>query len=142
MILVVEDDQDLREMVAELLRCEGYEVACAKDGIEALAALEDGPRPSFILIDLGMPKMGGIEFRRAQRKDPRFAEIPLAFMSGETTPQSRMGSLAPEDHAPVLKKPIGLDTLFAAIPGGAPRTTPTRRSAPPGAFEGVRVSSS
>jgi CheY-like chemotaxis protein len=83
-ILVVEDDIDVRDAIADALEFEGYSVATASDGIEAFKYLES-PRmwPDLILLDLMMPRMDGREFRAAQLKDPRFASIPVAVCTAD-----------------------------------------------------------
>jgi CheY-like chemotaxis protein len=80
-ILVVEDDHAIRESIAELLADEGYAVACAANGAEALDLLMADAAPSLILLDLMMPVMDGWAFRSAQRQDPRFAGIPVLVLS-------------------------------------------------------------
>jgi CheY-like chemotaxis protein len=139
MILILEDDPDLRDIVAELLDGEGYEVATATDGVDALAQLArmaDRDLPCFMLVDLGMPRMGGIEFRRAQRSDPRLKDIPIAFMSGARATAEALAELPAEHRADVLRKPIALDVLFAFI---AARVRPSgvRRTATPSSAPGV-----
>lgn len=61
LILIADDHPIAREPLAKLLRYEGYETACAANGLEALQHLE-GRRPDLILLDMMMPKMGGLEF--------------------------------------------------------------------------------
>ena len=70
-ILLVEDDFDVREALAETLRDEGYAVECAVDGEQALDYLRGGGRPGLILLDLMMPRMSGSEFRMVQKVDPQ-----------------------------------------------------------------------
>ena len=139
MILILEDDPDLREIVAELLDGEGYEVGTATDGVDALAQLADmadRELPCFMLVDLGMPRMGGIAFRRAQRSDPRLKDIPIAFMSGATSTAEALEGLPVDHRAEVLRKPIALDVLFAFV---AARVRPSgvRRTAPPSSAPAV-----
>ena len=74
-ILLVEDDADIRDAIAYLLTDEGYEVACASNGREALSYLHDGLTPSLILLDMMMPGMDGISFREAQALEPALASI-------------------------------------------------------------------
>src|SRR6266566_5546475 len=66
-VLVVEDDPDLLGSLASFLQAEGYNVVCARHGLEALGRLRGGSRPAVILLDLTMPIMTGWEFRHAQR---------------------------------------------------------------------------
>ena len=67
-VLVVEDTDDGREVMGALLEMEGYRVAYAVDGRDALDQLDGGLSPCLILLDVSMPRMDGIEFRRAGRR--------------------------------------------------------------------------
>ena len=79
-LLVVDDDDDIRENLVELLAGEGYEVAAAGDGRAALA--EAGrARPDVILLHLMMPVMSGWQFREAQLGDPALAGVPVVVLS-------------------------------------------------------------
>jgi CheY-like chemotaxis protein len=87
-ILVVDDDDDIREAVAEVLRDEGYETWGAANGQEALRALEGtGERPELILLDLMMPVMDGWDFLLwlDEREDLRLT--PVAIMSAHPSIQ-------------------------------------------------------
>ncbi len=111
-ILVVEDDSDLRQSLAELLEGEGCEVACAKDGQDALRQL-DGPAPQAILLDLMMPGMDGWTFRSRQRADPRLARIPTVVISAAYAGDAReVAALAPDAFLP---KPFDLGSLIDAL---------------------------
>jgi CheY-like chemotaxis protein len=83
-ILVVEDDPSNREVLVDILEVEGYQVAWAANGQEALDHLHRGPRPRVILLDLVMPVMNGAEFRRRQQQDPALAAIPVIVTTGVT----------------------------------------------------------
>ncbi|WP_437591904.1 response regulator [Sorangium sp. So ce1000] len=110
-ILVVDDDPDIRETLAELLQEEGYAVASAAHGGEALSVLRTDPRPGLILLDLMMPIMDGWQFRAEQKKDPELAAIPVVIISatGRDEFVSSLGA------AQFLKKPINLEQLLAAV---------------------------
>ena len=110
-ILVVDDDPDIRETLAELLQEEGYAVSSAAHGGEALSALRTDPRPDLILLDLMMPIMDGWQFRAEQKKDPELASIPVVIISatGRDEFVSSLGA------AQFLKKPINLEQLLAAV---------------------------
>ncbi len=112
-ILVVEDDTDLRRSLAEVLEDEGWEVACARDGLDALRQLE-GPPPQAILLDLSMPGMDGWTFRSHQRRDPRLARIPTVVISASYAddPRAVADELAPDAYLP---KPFDLGSLVAAL---------------------------
>src|SRR3954447_18911488 len=66
-ILIADDHPIAREPLARLLKHEGYETACAANGLEALEVLRER-RPDLILLDMMMPKMGGLAFLRALRQ--------------------------------------------------------------------------
>ena len=76
-ILVVDDDDDLRQTFAGELSEEGYQVAEARHGGEALDYLETHPAPDAIFLDLMMPVMDGVEFLNARGKDRKKARIPV-----------------------------------------------------------------
>ena len=75
-ILLVEDDHALRETLSDVLSEEGYQVACASNGLEALDRLSRDSLPHLILLDLVMPVMDGWAFRDAQRNRPELAGMP------------------------------------------------------------------
>ena len=113
-ILVVEDDPDLREALAEILRDEGYSVAGASHGAEALALLRSGVAGStcLILLDLTMPVMNGWQFRDVQRQDPDLSRIPVVVLSaGERLAEQ----LEPLGIQTFVRKPIELPRLLDAI---------------------------
>jgi CheY-like chemotaxis protein len=110
-ILVVDDDLDIRETLAELLQDEGYTVVLAAHGGEALDVLRRNPRPALILLDLMMPIMNGWQFRAEQQRDPEIAGIPVVIISAAARDDAISG-LGP---AQFLKKPINLDQLLAAV---------------------------
>jgi CheY-like chemotaxis protein len=76
-LLVVVDDEATRMAVTLFLEGQGYAVAAAENGQEGLDHLCQNTPPSVILLDLMMPVMDGYEFKRAQRKDPTLASIPV-----------------------------------------------------------------
>lgn len=111
-ILIVDDDIDIRETISMVLEDEGYSVACAENGLEALRYLREHGAPDLILLDLMMPVMDGVEFCIQKRQDPRFAEIPVVVVTASG--QAR-------EHASVLNakawiyKPLALDTLLEKV---------------------------
>jgi CheY-like chemotaxis protein len=108
-ILLVDDDEGLREALSEVLEAEGHAVDCAVHGGDALAKLQAGRRPDLILLDLMMPVMDGWEFRRAQLADPSLADIPVVVI----TAAGRLPRAI--DARQVLRKPFRLDELFHAL---------------------------
>ena len=116
-VLVVDDDEDIREVLSEILHARGYAVQTAPEGREALALLRAGAPPSLILLDMRMPGMNGWEFCHEQRRDPRLAGIPVVVLSGG----SRRGVANSIGAADVLAKPIDLEELTSKIERHAKR---------------------
>jgi len=80
-ILVVEDDPDLRENLCEVLELEGFRAVGVTNGLEALEYLRTHAPPCLILLDVMMPRMSGSEFRAQQRVDERFSGVPVIAVS-------------------------------------------------------------
>ena len=81
MVLVVEDDADTREAVEMLLQQEGFQVATAHDGSDALRQLRAGLRPGLILLDLNLPKKAVREVLGAIKQDPKLKRIPVVVLT-------------------------------------------------------------
>jgi CheY-like chemotaxis protein len=111
-ILIVEDDVDIRETLAEILADEGYSVASAANGLDAIAYLQSETLPAVILLDLMMPVMSGWEFRAKQQQDPRIAPIPVVVLSGDGNIQAKATSL---NAAGFLPKPVDLERLLGMV---------------------------
>lgn len=82
--MVVEDDADTRTLLTALLQEEGFEVIGAANGGEALDRLDDFD-PDLILLDLLMPRMDGIGFLKALRRDPRHGKVPVVVITAKDT---------------------------------------------------------
>jgi two-component system, chemotaxis family, chemotaxis protein CheY len=80
-VLIVDDEAGVVSGLTELLESEGYKVATACDGLDALNQLRAGLRPSAILLDLMMPRMDGWDFRHEQMKDDELKEIPIIILT-------------------------------------------------------------
>ena len=80
-VLVVEDDDDVREALVLLLGSEGVNAVGATDGRDAIDRIKSGFRPSLILLDLMMPVMDGERFLRTRIADPELASIPVVVVS-------------------------------------------------------------
>jgi CheY-like chemotaxis protein len=109
-VLIVEDDADLREMMAQLLTLEGFEAATVANGREALDYLHHASTPNVILLDLMMPVMDGWEFRRQQQADPALAPVPVIVLSA--LDQARAAKM---HAAAFLKKPLDFDRLLSLV---------------------------
>ncbi|HSN92342.1 MAG TPA: response regulator [Anaeromyxobacteraceae bacterium] len=106
-VLVVDDDTDIREAVAEVLSEEGYQVLGAGDGEEALTKCR-AYHPSVVLLDLMMPGMNGWEFRAEQKRDPELAGIPVVVL---TALEPRVAI----DAEGFIRKPFEVDELLAQV---------------------------
>src|SRR4051794_17286128 len=111
-ILIVEDDADSRETLADLLDLDGYLVDCAANGREALDRLQRGLLPCLILTDLNMPVMSGWEFLRAVKQDPLLATVPVAVVSALA---DRRGVNTLEGTVACLPKPFHPNELSALV---------------------------
>ncbi len=99
-VLVVDDDADNRQLLADVLRAAGYEVRTASDGRDALRHLPHC-RPFVILLDLEMPVMDGRSFRAAQQRlDPELARIPVIVCGGSDSLDSAAVELQPFAYMP------------------------------------------
>jgi two-component system, chemotaxis family, chemotaxis protein CheY len=101
-VLVVDDDESVRAVVAAMLRRAGYEVSEARDGLDALV-LARRVQPDAIVTDLNMPRCDGQRLCEELKRDPVTARIPVVVMSGnapDEMPLRRLGCAA------VLHKPL------------------------------------
>jgi two-component system, chemotaxis family, chemotaxis protein CheY len=81
-VLLVDDNRELCEALAEFLSLQGQTVRCAADGSEALRLLQDSQtRPALIFLDPAMPVLDGWGFLAERRKDPLLADVPVVIMS-------------------------------------------------------------
>ena len=83
LILVVDDDDDIREMIAETLVLDGYRVSTAPNGSVALEQAHVN-RPDLIVLDLMMPVMNGWQFLEAQREDPELVTVPVVVVTASS----------------------------------------------------------
>ena len=110
-VLVVDDDQGVREMLAEVLELEGLDVKTAADGAQALALMERW-HPHVIVLDLNMPVMDGWAFRQAQRGRPIIADIPIIVFSASYRATENIDVL---NAAAFISKPCDIDHLLGVI---------------------------
>jgi CheY-like chemotaxis protein len=111
-ILVVDDDEDIREILVLTLGEEGYRVVGVPDGLDALLRLRTEAGALLILLDLMMPRLSGADFIRALRADPRLADIPVLIMSGDTEATQTAAALGASG---CLTKPMDREELVAAV---------------------------
>ena len=108
-VLIVEDDEDLRDMMAQMLTIEGFDASAVSNGREALDYLKRETRPHVILLDLMMPVMDGWEFRRRQKADPELAPLPVIVLSALDPARAAVDATA------FLKKPLDFDHLLELV---------------------------
>ena len=104
-VLVVDDSTDAVEALAQILEYEGYAVATAYDGREALDYLGGHPPPDLIVLDLMMPVMNGWELRAELAKVPAFAKVPIVVMTA-------LAEAAEIEADAIVAKPIDLKRLL------------------------------
>ena len=110
-VLVIDDDEDIRDSLVSLLRSEGYGVTGAKSGTEALEIFKDGAvPPSVILLDLRMPTMSGQDFVGKIDGDGKWADTRIIICTaGRCPPEFAARAFA------VLQKPFDLDRLLELV---------------------------
>jgi len=112
-VLVVDDEEDYRIIISDVLAGAGYEVRTAKDGNEGLAAAKDFA-PDVILVDWMMPNMDGEQFVQSLRRDVSFKTVPLLMLTVKQTADDELEAL----HFGVddfIVKPFQADDLLARL---------------------------
>jgi CheY-like chemotaxis protein len=125
LVLVVDDDPDILEAICDILEAEGYDVARARHGEEALARVE-ARRPDVILLDLMMPVMDGVAFSQALRLRPAVRDVPIVVISADGNPQ-RAAAVGATGY---LAKPFDIEALLAQVAGITRSTPPAAPAAP------------
>ena len=104
-VLVVDDERQIVQLVADLLTDEGYDVRCAYDGVMALEAVDRSP-PDLVLTDVKMPRLDGVALARRLRE--RGCRVPVVLMSAVYADAKLSG-------VPFVPKPFDLDHLLAVV---------------------------
>lgn len=112
-VLVAEDDEDILQLVATRLRRDGHEVLEARDGAQALAAMQDR-LPDLVLLDVSMPALDGLEVLRRIRGDERLAGVPVVLLTAMAQEQDVRRAFEAGADA-YLRKPFGLADLSAKV---------------------------
>jgi DNA-binding response OmpR family regulator len=108
-ILVVEDDQALRDLYRSTLRAAGYAVVGVEDGLDALRVIERG-KPHAVVLDLALPRLGGREVLSDLRANATTRNIPIIIVTG-----MEYSEVDPNDFACVLTKPVSPNALVEAV---------------------------
>ena len=107
-VLIVEDEEDLRELMRDALQLRGYTVVTAEEGSDALRKIDDIGLPCVILLDLLMPGMNGWDFFEKVRERPELASVPVIV-------HSSAASRAPAGVTRVVQKPLAFDRLVSIV---------------------------
>jgi CheY-like chemotaxis protein len=105
-VLVVDDDREIREILGEMLSEEGFTVEASWNGETALKRLKEGFRPDVIILDIMMPGMDGLTFRELQRKEPALATIPVLGLTAYPKPDADFECLT---------KPVAFEILVEKL---------------------------
>lgn len=111
-ILIVEDEADSRDLLATLLKIEGYEVSTANDGLEAIKQIETDP-PNLVLSDISMPNLDGVAMVKTLRSSPKYQTLPIVMLSayGSENLVNAMNAGANE----AMRKPIHCEQLLKNV---------------------------
>lgn len=113
-ILVVDDDECMRELVRLHLANAGYDVETAEDSVVALKSIMRCP-PELVIADVNMPYMNGLDFVSALKSDANFRHIPVMFLTTDVDERARsLGALA------CLRKPLLAPELISAVAAVVP----------------------
>ena len=113
-VLVIDDDDEVRDALAELLESEGFQVEKASNGREGLELLRHEPPPAVIVLDLLMPEMDGWQFCEEQASDPSIRGIPVLIVSATVEPRRFPRSV---NDGAFFRKPADLLRLISTIEG-------------------------
>ena len=127
-VLIVEDERDIRDLVALHLQRDGYEVTSAGSGEEALAQVRQSP-PDLVVLDLMLPAMSGLEVCRRLRQEPATATLPILMLTAKADEVDRVVGLelGADDY---VVKPFSPKELLARVHAVLRRSRPTPGAAP------------
>jgi CheY-like chemotaxis protein len=111
-VLIVEDDPELRDLLAFALASDGYAVSGVGDGRDALKHLRSTADTCIIVLDLALPVMDGRRFRAAQLRDRSLAWMPVVLLSGGVEAASQARELGVRS---LVRKPVDVDELRRAL---------------------------
>jgi CheY-like chemotaxis protein len=109
-ILVIDDDEDIREALRDVLVEDGYRVDMAENGREALALMRRRGRPDLVLLDLMMPVMNGWEFLHEKSRDDDLNAVPVLVVSANPP-----AGVLEDNVRGVMRKPVQLEQLRTAV---------------------------
>jgi CheY-like chemotaxis protein len=112
-LMIVDDEPAIREMCADLLECEGYQVVTATNGLEAVHKLAEEP-VDLVLMDIMMPVLDGLTACRLIRADDRLQHVPVVMMSAATNLRTYVGE-AQQVASAFIPKPFDFDQLIQTV---------------------------
>lgn len=122
LILLVDDEPNLREMLRQMLEMGGFDVVEAEDGLQALEKLEE-IEPDVLVLDVMMPNLDGVSLCKRLRADAVFATLPILMLSGKTQKRAvQEGLAAGANH--YLCKPIDVIELLQSVRELLPAPSP------------------
>lgn len=126
-VLVVDDDDLIRDVVRAVLEGDGYRVLEAEDGQEALRVLRDSDHPLVVLLDVRMPGLSGLDVIGEAAHDSHLAaRCTFILMTADLrAPQPTLVPLLDQLHIPVVRKPFDLDDLLATVAQASERLLPS-----------------
>src|SRR5439155_21699019 len=112
LVLLIEDDDDIREVVGDVLESRGISVLRARNGLHALGEVRArGIRPDAIVLDLPRPEMDGAEFLAAQEREPLLVHVPVVIATAQIDHPDPLPAVVRK----ILYKPVPLALLFEAV---------------------------
>jgi two-component system chemotaxis response regulator CheY len=110
-ILVMDDDEVIRELLRLNLANAGYDVLVAEDGVLGGLALQK-QRPDLVLVDIDMPYFDGLQLLKAMKGDPSVERIPVIFITSKTDAEAQARSFGAVAY---FAKPLRMESLLAAV---------------------------
>jgi CheY-like chemotaxis protein len=110
LLMVVEDEEEARTFLIQILEYEGFKVVGFSNGADALDYLVKSAEPCLIVLDIRMPVMDGPQLRAAMLQDPRLARIPVVVVTA-LDPSAAAGLLPVR----VFRKPVNVEALIAVV---------------------------
>ena len=112
-VVIIEDDPETADMLAEMMRLSGYLVVKAPDGFRALATIAERS-PAVVLLDVMLPEFSGLDILKNMRRDPRLACIPVVIVSAKCLPADVQVGLDAGATC-YLTKPVSLEEVVRAV---------------------------
>ena len=134
-VLVVDDEDDIRDVLSVILEADGHEILRAVDGLQALGLIAD-KRPDVVVLDIRMPRLDGIEVLRALRTAPATKDLPVVVVTVCGKPDDRQAALT-LGVVDYINKPwaageVELRVKWALKRAGTVSSLPSKRSSPEG----------